>query len=68
MLSDRGKDWSDVKPLMTASPYFASLEPHLSPKAREMIHAQRTIYVGEDVFLKLLTSEIGRIERKWKLV
>ena len=26
MLSDRNKDWSAVKPLITASPYFASLK------------------------------------------
>ncbi|WP_407157695.1 hypothetical protein [Bradyrhizobium sp. STM 3557] len=68
MFSDRNKDWSEVKPSITASPYFASLRPHLSAKAREMIYAQRTAYAGEDLFLTLLTDEIGRIEREWKLV
>lgn len=68
MFSDRERDWLEVKQSVTASPFFASLRPHLSPKAIEMIYAQRTVYVGEDIFLGLLTSEIGRIERKWKLV
>jgi hypothetical protein len=68
MFSDRNKDWSAVKPLIIASPYFASLKPHLSETALKKIFAERTVHVGEDVFLKLLTDEIGRVERKWKLV
>jgi hypothetical protein len=33
-----------------------------------MIYADRTVHAGEDVFLKLFTNEIERIEREWKLV
>lgn len=68
MISDRNRDWFEVRPLITASPYFASLKPHLSARALKMIDAERTAYAGEDVFLKLLTDEIGRIEKEWKLV
>jgi hypothetical protein len=68
MLRDREKDWPDVREEMAASPYYASLRPHLSAAAVGMIQADRTVYVGTDVFLRLFTGEIGRIERKWKLV
>jgi hypothetical protein len=64
----RKRDWRDLREIITTSPYYASLKPELSPEAIKMIEADRTAYVGEDVFLKLFTNEIGRIERKWKLV
>jgi hypothetical protein len=65
---DRKRDWRDLREIITTSPYYASLKPEPSPEAIKMIEADRTAYVGEDVFLKLFTNEIGRIERKWKLV
>jgi hypothetical protein len=64
-----------------ASPYYASLRPHLSKKAIEKIEqAVITIHVrgpalnkpGTDWALNfplnLLVEEIARIEKRWKLV
>jgi hypothetical protein len=68
MFSDREKDWLELRPEMTASPFYASLRSHLSGKAVGMIEAERTAFAGTDVFLRLFTSEIARIEKKWKLV
>jgi hypothetical protein len=45
MFQDRQRDWSDLKEAVTASPYYASLRPHLSAKAVEMVEAARTVYV-----------------------
>lgn len=68
MFEDRKQDWGHLREMMRVSPYYASLRPNLSAKAVEMIEAERTVFVGEDIFLKLFTDEIGRIERKWNLV
>jgi hypothetical protein len=68
MLSDREKDWLELRSAMTASPFYASLRPHLSENAVKMIEADRTAFAGTDVFLRLFTNEIARIEQKWKLV
>jgi hypothetical protein len=68
MFQDRDVDWLELKPRLIVSPFYASLRPHLSDDAVRMIYTERTAYAGEDVFLKLFTSEIGRVERKWKLV
>jgi hypothetical protein len=68
MFQDRQRDWRDIREAITTSPYYASLRPHLSAKAIEMVQAERIFYVGEDVFLRLFINEIGRIESEWKLV
>jgi hypothetical protein len=68
MFSDREKDWLEVRPALTVSPYYASLRPHLSKEAVKMIEVERTAFAGTDVFLRLFTNEIARIEKKWKLV
>jgi hypothetical protein len=68
MLNERKTDWLNLRPKLIASPFYASLRPHLSDEALKMIYADRTVHAGEDVFLKLFTNEIGRIEREWKLV
>jgi hypothetical protein len=68
MFNDREKDWMELRPALTASPFYASLRPHLSHRAVSMIVAERTVYAGTDVFLRLFKSEIGRIEKRWKLV
>jgi hypothetical protein len=68
MFSNRETNWLELRPAVTASPFYASLRPHLTEKPVKMIEAERTAFVGTDVFLRLFTNEIGRIEKKWKLV
>jgi len=64
-----------------ASPYYASLRPHLSASAIEQIEdptikifvradpkAKRTHDWSHHFPLKIFVDEIGRIEKGWKLV
>ena len=63
------------------SPYYASLRPHLSPAAIQKIEdpvikifiqadksARKTNDWNHHFPLKIFIDEIGRIEKKWKLV
>jgi hypothetical protein len=66
--------------IVMISPYYASLRPHLSKSAIEQIEDPVTrIFVRDNAAiptndwnhhfpLKIFVDEIGRIERKWKLV
>jgi hypothetical protein len=72
---------SERKDKGLASPYYASLRPHLSKSAIEKIesstiriavHLPASTKPGNDwphnFPLHLLVEEIARIEKKWKLV
>src|SRR3982074_629679 len=66
MLGEGETDWHATKAKILASPYYASLRPHLSPELAGKIRSERTIFVGGDFPRTALIEEIGRIEKKWK--
>ena len=68
MLGEGPIDWDAIKGKILASPYYASLRPHLSAELVGKIRAERTFFVGGDFPRTALIEEIGRIEKKWKLV
>lgn len=49
------------------SDQYQSLRPHLSASVVRKLEAEATIYFGLDV-RGLISDEIARIERKWRLV
>ena len=62
-------DWEILQPLLFASPYYGSLRPHLGPNLLRRLEVEnRVIVVGESFPLHPILTEIGRIEREWKLV
>jgi hypothetical protein len=63
-----GESWTDQRGKLMASPYYASLRPHLLPEFAERLQKRRQMTVGDDFPISGLIEEIGRIERKWKLV
>jgi hypothetical protein len=68
MLRDRSRGWHELRPEVTASPYYASLRPHLSKEALKRLENERLVVAGGDFPVQDFTNEIGRIEREWKLV
>jgi hypothetical protein len=72
LISGRSPSDSDPEELRSglfASPYYASLRPHLSVNLKRRIEVEnRTIVIGEDFPLGPILDEIGQIERKWRLV
>jgi hypothetical protein len=59
----------EVRAALFASPFYASLRPHLSVKLRRRLEGEnRTIIVGENFPLEPILDEIGQIERRWQLV
>ena len=60
----------DVGREIQVHPDFASLEPHISVDTKRAIYGRnRTIVFGQAMAqpLRLLSEEINRIEKKWKL-
>jgi len=68
MLGTGQIDWHAVKGNIFASPYYASLRPHISAELLKQLRAERTVYVGGDFPRTSFIEEIGRIEKQWKLV
>jgi hypothetical protein len=62
-------DADQLRSTLFASPFYASLRPHLSGGLRGRIEVEnRTIVIGENFPLGPILHEIGRIEREWRLV
>ena len=58
MLGEGKIDWDATKPKILASPYYASLRPHLSPELVGNIRSERTVFVGGDFPRTALIEEI----------
>lgn len=60
----------DVGRAIQVHPDFTSLEPHISAETKKAIYGRNfTIVLGQVMAhpLKLLSEDINRIEKKWKL-
>jgi hypothetical protein len=68
-LIKRNPDFEALLPKLMGSPYYASLRPHIEPELLRRIEGKsRVVVVDEDFPYEIFVGEIGRIERKWKLV
>jgi hypothetical protein len=68
-LLTRNQDSDNLLGKLQASPFYASLRPHLKRDLMLRIEGKSRVAVaGENFPYEIFVGEIGRIEREWKLV
>ena len=61
---------TNLRQMLQLHPDFLSLEPHLTPGARESVHKRFfLVQMGHElpIHLRIVSDEISRIEKTWKL-